>query len=318
MDWNPAQPRLDRRRGWNIVFFGVFSFFIGTPWGPVWGATEENVAAPDSDPASDRVALTVSSTANRLALRPDLSRTDVSRDLAKSASTSESLQRALELIEGCRQRYGELTDYTCTFFKRERIGGRMTPPHVMSMKARTSPKSIYLRFQQPHRGREAIYVEGRNRNKVLAHDVGLNRLLAGTLELEPTSARAMEESRHPITKAGIGPLIDTIAERWRLELSPSESIVSIVDSLFLGGRPCLLIETVHTKRSPSFLFHKVRLFIDTELGLPVRFEGYDWPRNPGGAEELVEEYTYSDIRINVGLGEQDFDITNPLYSFGRF
>ena len=79
----------------------------------------------------------------------------------------------------------------------------------MSMKARTRPRSVYLKFRQPAAGREAIYVEGRNDGKVLAHDVGLGRLIAGTLHLDPDGSRAMEDCRHPITEAGIGPLLET-------------------------------------------------------------------------------------------------------------
>ena len=103
--------------------------------------------------------------------------------------------------------------------------GRMTPLHIMSMKVRTKPQSIYFKFQQPAHGREAIYIAGRHGSKVLAHDVGLNKFLAGTLALEPTSSRAMEDCRHPITEAGIGPLLDTLAKRWAVELDPEETKV---------------------------------------------------------------------------------------------
>ena len=79
-----------------------------------------------------------------------------------------------------------------------------------------------------------------------------------------------------------------------------------------------MIETVHPSRQPHFLFHMVRLYVDHEHGLPIRFEAYDWPLKPGAAPELVEEYTYLDLRLNVGLGEHDFDPRNRSYSFGRF
>src|SRR5262249_25143588 len=135
------------------------------------------------------------------------------------------IARALRMIAECQARYQTVRDYTCTFSKRERIKGQLTPPHLLTMKVRTGPPSIYVKFQQPSAGREAIYILGRNGGKVLAHDVGLNKLLAGTLRLEPTCDRAMEGCRHPITDAGIGPLLETLARRWSRELDPSESIV---------------------------------------------------------------------------------------------
>jgi len=227
------------------------------------------------------------------------------------------IERAIRLIDECRDRYESVNDYTCTFWKRERISGKLIPAHIMSMKVRTKPQSIYLKFQQPAKGREAIYVAGRHGGKVLAHDVGFNKLIAGTLQLEPTSARAMEDCRHPITEAGIGPLLETVARRWALELNHSESIVSFQD-MNVGDQLCLMIDTTHPERGGDFMFHKVRLYIDKEKGLPVRFEAYDWPKHPGAEPELAEEYTYDDLKLNVGLKDLDFDVGNGSYSFGRF
>ena len=211
-----------------------------------------------------------------------------------------------------------MADYTCTFYKRERIGARLTPLYVMDMKARTKPRSIYFKFAEPYKGREAIFVEGRNGGKILAHEVGLTKLLAGTLELEPDSSRAMEDNRHPITDAGIGMLVDTVASRWAAELSSDESVVVFDSDMMIGPRHCLLIESIHTRRQPNFQFYKVRLFIDSELNLPIRFEGYDWPQKPDAPPDLAEEYSYIDLKLNVGLGDIDFDTCNRQYSFGRF
>jgi hypothetical protein len=222
------------------------------------------------------------------------------------------------MIAECHARYNAVTDYTCTFYKRERIDGRLTGLHVMTMKVRRDPVSIYVKFQQPVSGREAIYVAGRNGGKVLAHDVGFNKLLAGTLYLDPTSARAMEENRHPITEAGIGPLLDTLANRWALELNPEETIVTFRDDVLVDQVHCAVIEVAHPHRGHQFLHHKVRVYIDKGSHLPIRFEAYDWPKRPSGPAELTEEYTYLKLRLNVGLREIDFDTSNPDYAFGRF
>jgi Protein of unknown function (DUF1571) len=228
------------------------------------------------------------------------------------------IARALRVIDECQTRYEAVSDYVCTFSKRERINGRLMPPHVMLMKVRTRPRSVYLKFRKPAEGREAIYIEGRNDGKVLAHDVGLARLLVGTLCLDPTGPRAMEENRHPITQAGIGPLLDTVESRWSTELNSAESLVAFRDNEIVGSRPCAVIETTHPCQQPGFMFYQVRLYIDRDLGLPIRFQAYDWPARPDAAPELVEEYHYIDLVLNVGLGDVDFDVTNADYAFGRF
>ena len=230
---------------------------------------------------------------------------------------SDPIAQAKKAIADCRDRYTQVRDYTCTFVKRERIDDRLTPQHIMIMKARTSPNSLYFHFQQPNQGREAIYVHGRNNGRIVAHDVGLTKFLAGTMHLDPRGSMAMEDNRHPVTEAGIGSLIDTVAKHWAVELTPGESQLTFHDDVRVGNRRCTMIESVHPQRGPNFLFHKVKLYIDQEHGLPIRFEAYDWPRHAGAPAELVEEYSYLDLKLNVGLRDHDFDPANKQYSFGR-
>lgn len=254
----------------------------------------------------------------RVALTEPIAPGGMSPDLSAKVVAESPAARAVRTIKACRAKFDEVEDYTCTFYKRERINGCLTDMHVMSMKARNKPHSVYFRFHQPNKGREAIFVDGRNDGYILAHDVGFTKLLAGTMRLDPTGARAMESSRHPITNAGISHLIDTVVDRWTAELKDGESVVLFDSRMRLGSAPCLLIEAIHPEKQPHFLFHKVRLFIDEKLGIPVRFEAYDWPEKPGEAPELVEEYAYDGVKLNVGLSESDFDASNPLYAFGRF
>lgn len=237
---------------------------------------------------------------------------------AAGDSGQDPIAAAKQAIADCKTKFASVRDYTCTFFKRERIDGKLVSHHVMNMKARTSPTSIYFKFQKPNKGREAIYVAGRNSGKVLAHDVGIGKLIAGTMNLDPRGTMAMEECRHPITEAGIGALIDTVAKHWNAELKPGESQVAFDDSMRIGQHDCTMIESVHPLPHPNYLFHKVRLYIDREHGLPIRFEAYDWPKKPGAEPELMEEYTYLDLKTNVGLSNRDFDPSNTAYSFGRF
>ena len=225
---------------------------------------------------------------------------------------------AKQAIAECQARFRQVQDYTCVFQKRERVGGRLTPLHVMVMKARTNPSSVYFKFQQPNRGREAIYVHGRNGGKILAHDVGLGKVIAGTMRLDPRGSMAMEDTRHPITEAGLGNLIETVARHWAVELIPEYSQLVFHPNVRVGSHPCTMIESIHPQRKPTFMFYKVKLYIDHEHGLPIRFEAYDWPKHPGGAPELVEEYTYLNLKTNIGLRDADFDPANRQYSFGRF
>ena len=39
---------------------------------------------------------------------------------------------------------------------------------------------------------------------------------------------------------------------------------------------------------------------------------------PKASPEMVEEYSYTDLKLNVGLSDLDFDVSNKDYAFGRF
>ncbi len=242
------------------------------------GIVPQGGGRAESAAALSRELAKLESTESHIALKP----VGGARILTAALETpiETPISGALAAIERCQIRYRKIRDYTCTFSKRERIRGEMTPLHILTMKVRTEPRSIYLKFRQPCAGREAIYIAGRHDGKVLAHDVGLNRLLAGTLHLDPKGGRAMEDNRHPISEAGIGPLLDTLETRWASELDPSESVVLFRDDQMVGPRRCTMIETTHPEKLPEFLFYRVRLFIDNEMGLPIHFEAYDWPGSP--------------------------------------
>ena len=237
---------------------------------------------------------------------------------APSAADVDAVRRAKQMMADCRAKFDTVHDYTCTFYKRERLDGVLSGTHVMAFKARTSPLSFYVKCTNPRAGREAIWIKGKNNGKVVAHDAGLVKVLAGTMYLDPKGGVAMEDNRHPITDAGLGNMIDTVRHRWDVELMPGTTQVTFHSGMKVGDRLCTMIETAHPQRDPNFIFHKVRLYIDDALGLPIRLEGYDWPKHMGATPELVEEYTYAHIKINTGLTDRDFDPANPSYAYGRF
>jgi outer membrane lipoprotein-sorting protein len=232
---------------------------------------------------------------------------------------ADPIAEAQALIAACAERYQDVRDYTCHFTKRERLkNGRLADPQVMEMKARSTPLSIYFRFRRPHEGREAIWVDGSNDDKLIVHDVGLGKFLAGTLRLDPTSRMAMADNRHPINEAGIGFLIEQVRAGWASEMKAGETEVTISRSARVEDRPCTLVESKHTRIDPGFRYHKIKVYIDNEHMLPIRFEAYDWPREDGAEADLLEEYTYQDLQLNVGLSEIDFSPENESYAFGRF
>ncbi len=188
----------------------------------------------------------------------------------------------------------------------------------LDLKVRHQPFSVYIKFLKPSstQGREIIYVEGQNDDMLLAHDAsGLGELI-GAVSLAPDGLIAMRGQRYPITAVGFKNLASRLieqAKRDRTIDAPCE--VKWFKNAKVDGRPTLCIEVSHPERRPEHTFSMARVYVDEQLGIPIRYEGYGWPDKPGDAPVLDEEYTYSCICTNVGLTDHDFDPKNPQYRF---
>jgi len=208
-------------------------------------------------------------------------------------------------------------NYTCTFSKRERVNGRIQEQQVMYAKVRHQPYSVYLQFLSPNdvKGQEALYVDGLNQGRLLAHPVGIKQALVGTLSLAPNDPQAMDGNLYPITDFGVRRLIERYHESASRELQYGECQVRIVPGARVGDRTCTCVEVTHPVRRAEFNYHITRLYVDDGMNVPIHYEGYDWPAAPGAAPQLIEDYTYQGLRLNAGLGPVDFDAKNPNYRF---
>jgi len=231
-----------------------------------------------------------------------------------------SLESAVRWAEASLVDVRKIHDYTCTLIKRERVGDRLLAPQYMTVKVRQQPYSVYVRYLAPQalRNQEAIYVDGRNGGKLLAHSTGMRHRLVGTVALKPTSPLAMRGNRHPITEIGLAILVEKLAVLGRHDLSHgSLAETTFHRGVLLNGRPCTEIEVRHPQKKPGLEYHIAKIFVDEKFVLPVRFEAYDWPDSPGEQPPLLEEYMYVDLRLNNGFTDADFDAGNPQYGFAR-
>jgi hypothetical protein len=224
------------------------------------------------------------------------------------AENATGMDQAIALLNEARRHFQTVRDYECRLIKRERVHGVLLPESTMIMKVRNQPFSVYLRCESPEadRGLEVCYVSGRNKGMMRVHPSGLLSIL-GFVSVAPRDPRALEENRHCITEAGLGHLLESTARYWDMERRLNKTRVQINDDE-LDGRACTRIVTIHPDREVgSYYGYRCVLWLDKVTHLPVGAQTYDWPR-PGGPPEgdLLERYRYSDLRCNVGLGEDTF------------
>ena len=204
--------------------------------------------------------------------------------------------------------------YTATLRRRVLINGQFAESTVR-MKYRTSPRSVYLLFVTPNAGREAIWIDGWNDNQMLAHEGSGPLSFLGSVNLDPEGPRAMEGSKNPITRSGLAALGRTIADQWRRETRYGEVDVKLYPEAKLDGRACRVIESTHPVPRREFAFHKTRLFLDAETGVPFAAQQLGWPRAEGQPPPVLEDYRYGDLRLDAGLTPRDFNPENPAYNF---
>jgi hypothetical protein len=67
------------------------------------------------------------------------------------------------------------------------------------------------------------------------------------------------------------------------------------------------MEVTHKAFNPKLYCHRVVVYFDNGLKLPVRAEVYDWPTPKGDPKgELLECYSYINLKFNVGLTDAAF------------
>lgn len=290
----------------------LFSFFIASS-----GIAVDSLRAqqPQAAPAASQLTEPVYRVSKNQPLQPQ-------------STTPHSLDPALTIAHqslGVIQ--NNVHDYTAKLIKRERIEDKLGEHEYMFIKVRSRktqngqavvPFSVYLAFLKPAavKGREVLYVENQNQGKFLAHEGGMKRML-GTHALEPTGWLAMQGQRYPVTEIGIENLVTKLIERGDRDKRHGECGVQFLQGAKVSGRACTVIQVEHPEKVGPYDFHIAQVFLDDEYQIPVRYAAYTWPKTQGGEPEILEEYTYQDLKFNVGLTDKDFDANNPEYGFHK-
>lgn len=252
---------------------------------------------------------------------------DYARLAAARSKANHPLQPVLRwAVAGHERIRREIRDYTCLMVKRERVDGELGEYQFIQAKVRHRrrgsssdrmvPFSVYLRFLAPSRlkNREVLYVEGQNNGRLIARKGG-SRFPFVTTSVEPTSRLAMQGNRYPITEFGFENLVRRLIEVAQEEIAIEGSDVQYYKNAKVDGRECIGVAVRQTRKREDSRFYMARVYIDRRLQVPIHYEAYGWPEEEGEKPPLLEQYTYRDIKLNVGLRDRDFQRNNPKYGF---
>ncbi len=212
-----------------------------------------------------------------------------------------------QMISDAIRSYDQVKDYTCVFYKKELIKDKYIEQKNIILKHRKQPLSFYLKWtEEDERGTEVIYVQGKNENKLKAHRGGVLKWL--TLNLDPNGSIAMKDNRHTVLDAHIGKIIDICDKNYKLAKQLSIGKFEICEEKTIGGRAQSCIKAMFPD-DKRFYGGTNYIYVDKEYKFPVAVEIYGWKN------DLLEKYEYTDIHLNVGLTDRDFDPKNKEYGF---
>jgi len=217
-----------------------------------------------------------------------------------------------------------IDDYACVITSQVFIDGRLDKEQRMRAKIRHAkeiegelkPFGVYLDFLAPRSvvGQEVIWVDGQNDGKLVAHSAsGFLRLKR--MHLAPDGPIAMRGSKYPISDIGFRNLIAKMYEIGCCDRDDEDCSVTVTEGVKVEGRPCTQIEIKHEEDKDAFQFHIAKIYVDNQRKIPIGYEGYSWPTAPGEEPPLDEKFYYTDMNLNVGLQDSDFDPDNPDYRY---
>lgn len=219
------------------------------------------------------------------------------------------LDQPIAMLLEAKRNYTAVKDYTCTLVSQERVRGKLEEQSIMQFKMKTEPFSVYLKWLAPRESvnQEVAFVLGKNNNKmrVKSNRLGEGKLL-GFMSIDPSDPRVLERSRHNIMEAGIGNMIEQNIAHWEKTRKVGQPKVEIGEAKY-NDRDCIRIEIVSMQRAPSAYCYRTVLYLEKASKIPIRLENYDWPQTGGNpAGDLMEMFSYVNLRFNVGLTNEDF------------
>ena len=232
-------------------------------------------------------------------------------DEPPSTASGQGMSPLGEMYRRAAERYATFDSYIARVRRREQVNGKDRAEELLVFKFRKEPWSVYFKFLGPEgKGREVTYVKGQYGNMIhtllAAGDVPL--MPAGKrMALAPDSIFVRSASRHTITEAGIGSII----ERFGRLVSTAERGDTTYGTVKYLGRlkrpeyeaPLETAEqTIPPGLDPNLPRGGKRLLMfDPASGLPVLVSTTD----ETGHE--VEYYCYDRLEYPVRLDDNDFN-----------
>ncbi len=202
-----------------------------------------------------------------------------------------------------------MQEHTATFYQREWMDGALQEAQHVQMKWRradaTHGDRLYMKWTAGlHKGRELLWRGG-----------ATMRVKAGiiALDVDPSGILARGQARHHVREAGLAHLVERIVAdivRAKARKHAGVRYGDLGDKNVHGALAHCYVVDLPKDEDPGFYAKRSEICIDAKSSLPSVVKIWD---EIDGKLELVEDYSFADIRVNPGLSDDDFSPKNPAY-----
>lgn len=275
----------------------------------------------------------------------------VAQTPAEPASPVEGPHRRIEaLLVDAANAMAAVYDYRGIILKRELFGDELVEQKIAFKFSR--PFRVYVKYLDPHEGREGLYVRGGNRNRLRAHRGSPPDIMAN---LNPRGRIAMIDNHHPITSFGLENMLEIATRNIEKAIARGDATLAISNGGLIRGEPTWRIDmetnaggfTVKARRGET-LWDIARRTKQDMYVILHRNEGIESPDDVSAGQDvfiphyyasrgvyfisqrthmliltaswdhrgqLYEWYEYPDLELNPRLDDRDFDHRNKAYEF---
>lgn len=218
----------------------------------------------------------------------------------------------IRLLQEAKKRYGQdIVDYTCTFRKQELLNGRLTKIQGADVKFRDQNHSVFMHWtENPGKARRVIYVEEKwdksGKPAALCQPEGaIARAIVKSIVMPIHGPEAKAASRRSIDQFGFANCLNLILKYSLVAQERGELSLEFVGEASVDGRPTYVFERVlpYTGEGGEYPDRVLVYHLDKETLLPLSCASYA----DDDKEELLGKYVYSNVQLNVGLVEADFE-----------
>jgi LysM repeat protein len=266
--------------------------------------------------------------------------------------TASSEEQVQALLNEASNAIAAIYDYRGIIVKKELFEDELVEQKLAFKFSR--PFRVYVKYLQPHPGREGLYIEGVHKNRLRAHRGSARNIVAS---LKPRGWIAMMDNHHPITSFGLENMLNVAKRNIDKAIARGDATLTLTVGGTVYGEPTWRIDletkaggyTVTARRGETLwdiarrtgqdmyviLHHNdaIESPNDVSVGQEVFVPHYYASRGQyfisarsyvmiraiswDHRGNLYESYEYPELELNPGLRDRDFDYRNEDYDFVR-